>query len=213
MTTNKKHPHQTVGFSIPDSFASLKDCAYQHAKYADGATSFATYVKAQDSGFPHTVKDETKAEIYAGYALRFNERNPAVVFMKDGEDTYIPVLKGKAPDDAVPIGVDVAISYTAHALGAMKSDRPNYYAIIKDIRRAYLQYASNKYKKLLQTGREMLTGERTRAANKEFKDSCKASLDILIKRNKVALQKGDPTAVGVTKLDEAIKAFYSVLQA
>jgi hypothetical protein len=94
----------------------------------------------------------------------------------------------------------------------MKSDRPNYYAIIKDIRRAYLQYASNKYKKLLQTGREMQTGERTRAANKEFKDSCKATLDTLIKRNKVALQKGDPTAVGVTKLDEANKAFYVVLQ-
>ena len=213
MTTNKKHPHQTVGFSIPDSFASLKDCAYQQARYADDAANFALYVKAQDSGFPSTVKDETKAEIYAGYALRFNERYPAVVFMKDGEDTYIPVLKGKAPDGAVPIGVDVAISYTAHALGAMKSDRPNYYAILTGIRRAYSQYASNKYQKLLAMGRELETGERTRAANKEFKDSCKASLDTLIKRNKVALQKGDPTAVGVTKLDEAIKAFYSVLQA
>jgi hypothetical protein len=213
MATNKKHPHQTVEFSIPETFASLKDCAYQHAGYSDKAANFVTYIKSQDSGFPDTVKDETKAEIYSGYTLRFNERYPAVLFMKDGEDTYIPVLKGKAPDNAVPLGVEVAISYTAHALGAMKSDRPNYYAIIKDIRRAYLQYASNKYKKLLATGREMEVGKRTRAANNAFKDSCKVSLDTLIKRNKVALQKGDPTAVGVTKLDEAIKAFYSVLQA
>lgn len=212
MATNKKHPHQKVGFDIPETFASLKDCAYQQARYSDEALNFAVFVKAQDPGFPSTVKDETKAEIYTGYALRFNERNPAVHYMKDGEDTYIPVSIGKAPAEAVPIGVEVAISYTSHALGAMKSDRPNYYAIITGIRRTFLQYAHNKYQRLLAMGRELETGERTRAANKEFKDSCKASLDVLVKRNKVALQKGDPTAVGVTKLDEAIKAFYAVLQ-
>ena len=57
-------------------FASLKDMGYQQAKTGDNLTSQAQYAIESITGFPADIPAESRAELYSGYQLRYNDNQP-----------------------------------------------------------------------------------------------------------------------------------------
>ena len=205
--------------AYPMEFTGLRDMASQQAKYSDHAEVFAQYAK--DKGITSdSISDENKTELFSGYAVRYNVLHPAHVYLKDNEDNYIPLGEAKAPEgrETVTVGTDVAMAYTTHAFGQLKSTRPNYHGIIKAWRDSFTVYARNKLTELQKSIAKIdgTTKERTRAVNLEFKaylfDAKKGVIDAMKTRNKNARSKGDGTAVPDTVLKEAIDAFHLVME-
>ena len=203
----------------PIEFTGLRDMGYKQAKYSDHAPVFARYAK--DKGITSdSISDENKTELFSGYGAQYNVLHPAHVYLKDNEDNYIPLGEAKAPEgrETVTIGTDVAMAYTTHAFGQLKSTRPNYHGIVKAWRDEFSKYAHNKLTEL-QKNIAKLDGtakERTRAVNLEFKaylfDAKKGVIDAIKTRNKNARSKGDGTAVPDDVLKEAIDAFHLVME-
>ena len=79
-------------------FQSLKDMGYQQAGASDTLEAMARYALNKIVDFPQSIDDESKAQLYAGYKLRFAENNPAVQYaVINGQ--YIPAESGsKAPE-------------------------------------------------------------------------------------------------------------------
>jgi len=209
----------SINAAYPTEFTSLRDMGNQQATYADKADVFAQYAK--DKGITSDfISDENKAELYAGYAVRYNVLHPATVYLREGEDNYIPLGDAKVPEgrETVSIGIDVVLAYTTNAFGQLRSTRPNYHGLIKAMRESFRVYASEKlgdlFKYIARLGG--VKKERTRAVNLEFKaylfDSKKGVIDAMKTRNKNARSKGDGTAVPDTVLAEAIDAFHLVME-
>lgn len=219
----QSNPEGVVSGSIkaayPKDFTSLRDMGNQQATYADQAQVFASYAREQGitSDF---ISDENKAELYAGYAIRYNVLHPAKVYLREGEDNYIPLGNASIPEgrETVSIGIDTAMSYTISAFGQLRATRPNFHALIKAQRDAFRVYASEKLSDLHKyiARLEGKTKERTRAVNLEFKaylfDAKKGVIDAMKTRNKNARSKGDSTAVPDSVLADAINAFHLVME-
>ena len=62
---------------VQDQITSLKDGAYKQALANDRMRGVARFVMEKCKTFPDTIPDEVRAELYAGYQLRFNETNKA----------------------------------------------------------------------------------------------------------------------------------------
>lgn len=199
---------------LPVDFTSLRDMAHQQATYIDNGGNYAAYAVTQGVK-SEKVTDEQKSEIYAGYMVRFNENNPVVSYLREGEDNYIPLGNNPAPEgrEAILIGVDHVMAYTTHAFGQLKSERPNYYAIVNGTRDAFNKYASNTLRKLLIGIKAIETGvvDRTRSPNAAFEKFSHDVLEKLKTRNKNAASKGDMTAVPENVLKDAITAFHVVI--
>ena len=209
----------SIKAAYPAEFTSLRDMGNQQATYSDHADVFAQYAK--DKGItPDFISDENKTELFAGYAVRYNVLHPAQMYLREGEDNYIPLGDAKAPEgrETVSISIDTVLAYTTHAFGQLKSTRPNYHGIIKAWRDEFSKYAHNKLTEL-QKSIAKLDGtakERKRSVNLEFKaylfDAKKGVIDAMKTRNKNARSKGDGTAVSDTVLAEAINAFHLVME-
>lgn len=209
----------SINAAYPKEFTSLRDMGNQQATYSDHTGVFAQYAKEKGitSDF---ISDENKAELFAGYAVRYNVLHPAQVYLREGEDNYIPLGDAKVPEgrEAVSIGIDTVLAYSTNAFGQLRSTRPNYHGLIKAMREAFRVYASEKLGDLRKyiARFDGATKERTRAVNLEFKaylfDAKKGVIDAMKTRNKNARSKGDGTAVPDTVLAEAIDAFHLVME-
>ena len=182
-----------------EGIMSLKDAGYQHARHLDRAAAYQRRVLelCGVAGFD-SVTAEQKAEIYSGFQMRFAENHPPVMYMLEGADTLVPV-SGEVPKgrDTIRVDVHYAMSFTSHEFGQMGKDRPNLKAIIGEVRDAFSTYASGCWSALTKK-----SVKRERGATLEFIARLKKVGETLEKQNKVALSKGDPSAVGV----EAFKA-------
>jgi hypothetical protein len=209
----------SIKAAYPTEFTGLRDMGNQQATYSDHSSVFAQYAK--DKGITaDSISDENKTELFAGYAVRYNVLHPAQVYLREGEDNYIPLGEAKAPEgrETVSIGIDVVLAYTTSAFGQLRSTRPNYHGLIKAMREAFRVYASGKLGDLHKYIAKFdgVTKERTRAVNLEFKaylfDAKKGVIDVMKTRNKNARSKGDGTAVPDDVLKEAIDAFHLVME-
>jgi hypothetical protein len=209
----------SINAAYPTEFTSLRDMGNQQATYSDKAEIFAQYAK--DKGVTSDfISDENKTELFAGYAVRYNVLHPATVYLREGEDNYIPLGDAKVPEgrETVSISIDVVLAYTTNAFGQLRSTRPNYHGLIKAMRDEFSKYARNKLTELQKSIAKLngTTKERTRAVNLEFKaylfDTKKGVIDAMKTRNKNARSKGDGTAVPDTVLAEAINAFHLVME-
>ena len=63
--------------AVNEQITSLKDGAYKQAVASDRERGVAKFVMDKCKTFPDTIPDEVRAELYAGYQLRFNETNKA----------------------------------------------------------------------------------------------------------------------------------------
>ena len=194
-------------------FTSLTDMANQFATEDDKAGIFAKHSAqyAVSKGVTSDkVSDEQKTELSDGFRLRYNSNNPVKQYAKEGDDVYVPMEKG-----TTGIGIDVAMSYTTHAFGQLKSTRPNFHGIIKAWRDGFSTYASQKLGRLI-AAIKVIEDEnsgvtKTRAPNAAFEVWVKKALDGIKTRNKNARSKGDTTAISDAQLSKAIDAFRAAL--
>ena len=120
--------------AVNEQITSLKDGAYKQAVASDRERGVAKFVMEKCKTFPDTIPDEVRAELYAGYQLRFNETNKADRYAIVN-DHYL-LIDGSNPDlekerEIVVIGTDYAMSFTQQQYGKLKNENPYLHAIIK----------------------------------------------------------------------------------
>ena len=204
---------QSAVLAVQSTINSLKDGAYQQAKASDSIRSVAKYALGNIKGFPETLPDESKAQLYDGYRLRFNENNPAEQYaVVDGN--YL-LIDGSNPDlanarEKINIGVDFAcVSFTQQQFGKLKNENPKLYAIVKVWRDKVNTYCSNRLADLKRQAKAILSegqGPRQRGATADFAKRIEDTFSDLATKCKTAKARGDETA-DETRFREARVAF------
>ena len=191
---------------LSTTFTSLSDMAYNQARTGDLLNTMAQYAKANIAGFPETVTDEGKAELYVGYRLRKAEiEGIAKYAIVDGN--YMPVTAdSKFPKNTeyADVGVAYCFSFTQQQYGQLKSSKPQLYAILKEIREATNDYCSNRLadlKRYAKTGK----AKGTRPQALDFSHWLKAEFVTIKARAKTAKARGE--VIDEKKLNKAIVEF------
>ena len=203
---------QTAVLAVQSTINSLKDGAYQQAEANDSLRSVARYTLDHVKGFPEEVPDESKAQLYDGYRLRFNENNPPEQYaIVDGN--YL-LIDGSNPDlanakERINVGVDYAcVSFTQQQFGKLKNENPALYAIVKSWRDKVNTYCSNRLGDLKRQARAILNEgkKRERGATADFAKRIEDTFSDLADKCRTAKARGDETA-NETKFREARVAF------
>jgi hypothetical protein len=197
--------------AVNEQITSLKDGAYKQALANDRMRSVARYVLDQSKGFPETVADEVKEQLYDGYRLRFNEVNKpqtyAVVndhyLLIDGSN---PALENER--EKVVIGVDYCFAYSQQQYGKLKNENPYLHAIVKEWRDKVNTYCSNRLGDLKRQARTILNEGKTRerGATADFAKRLEDVFKDLRLKCDNAQKRGDETA-DKAKFDIARTAF------
>jgi hypothetical protein len=184
---------------VVDQFtiSSIKDGAYKQAVASDRMRSVAKFVLEHSKGFPETVQDEVKDQLYDGYRLRFNEVNKPVQYAIVN-DHYVLVNTPELEEarEKVNIGVDYAFSFTQQQFGKMKNENPYLHAIIKEWRDRVNNYCSNRLADLKRQARAIQNEgkQRERGATADFSKRVTDVLADLAVKCKNAQARGDETA-------------------
>jgi hypothetical protein len=190
---------------VIDGIQSLKDLGFRHAIHRDLDDVFRTKFYAMvGTNDKDKVSEEHRDQVFAGYMMRFNELHPVVKYQREGEDTFVPVTGSVKGKEIIEIGIAYAMSFSTHEFGRMK---PNLKAIVGKWRTDFSVYRSGKWADLFK-----VKTSRERGATLEFTARLKKLAESSQKQNKVALGRGDPTAVGVEKLKAAWSAFFDALK-
>ena len=180
MATTKPKSAKTVTSTpvadamLADSFASLKDGAFQQAGADSTLESFAKYAIEKIAGFPEEVPSEAKDELYEGYRMRFDQLNPKKTYaVIDGH--YVRATEDHlmtANVEKIEIGVAYAYSYSSQEFGKLAQERPALHALVKMVREKCSTYCSNRLGDLKRRAKRILNEgkERTRTANKNFEE-------------------------------------------
>lgn len=179
---------------------SMKDAGYQSAVGAERIASVARYVYEQCPNFTNEVSDEIKTQLRAGWALRWQELNPAVAYTED----WVPNEKGSHI-----MTVDVCFSYSQQAFGQLKESDPVKHGVIKGVRDTFNKYASNRMADLKSAVRKVENEgkPKVKAPTKSFGAFVEDTFKTLKARAKTAIARGDDTAPNEVKLRMAIDAF------
>jgi hypothetical protein len=187
-------------------FTSLQDMAYKQAVTGDLLESMASYAKANIAGFPDSITDDGKAELFAGYRLRKAELIGVTKYAVIGNN-YLPVTADSdfpEKTEFKEIGVAFAFSYTQQQFGQLKSAEPQLHAIVKTLRDDTSSYCSNRLSDLKRSAKVKTTGTKSvQAAN--FKDWLADTFLKIKARAKTANSRGE--AINEKRLQEAIIAF------
>jgi hypothetical protein len=191
-----KNPATDVAFVSVNSF---KDAAYQSALTSERATHIARFVLDECPNFLDDVPKEIKAQLDAGFALRWQEINPAKSYSAD----WVPAENG-----GISVTLDYCLSYSQQAFGQLKNENPVQHGIIKGVRDAFSKYRSNKLADLRTAVRRLMNEGKasTRSQAKAFDDWLDTTLDTMKTRCKTANARGDESANEV-QLRVAIDAF------
>ena len=177
---------------------SLKDCGYKQAVTGDVFRNQAQYVMQQVVGFPETVPDEAKTQLFEGYRLRLNENNPPVTYaVVDGN--YVLATDEMIANkklEKIKVGIDYAYSFSQQQFGMLKNEQPQLHALIKDVRDKTNKYCSNRLADLKRQARTILNEgkQRERSATMLFGERVVTVLDDLKAKCKTANARGDETA-------------------
>jgi hypothetical protein len=183
---------------------SMKDAGYQSAISGERIDSVARYVYSQCPNFTNEVSDEIKTQLRAGWALRWQELNPAVSY----NDSWVPVENG-----SYVMSVDVCFSYSQQAFGQLKEADPVKHGVIKGIRDAFNKYASNRMADLKTAVRKVENEgkPKVKAPTKGFIQYIDETFKSVKARAKTAKARGDDSAPDEIKLRMAIDAFNNTL--
>jgi hypothetical protein len=194
-----------------EQITSLKDGAYKQALANDRMRSVARYVLDQSKGFPETVADEVKEQLYDGYRLRFNEVNKPQTYAVVN-DHYL-LIDGSNPaleneKEKVIIGVDYCFAYSQQQYGKLKNENPYLHAIVKEWRDKVNTYCSNRLGDLKRQARTILNEGKTRerGATADFAKRLEDVFKDLRLKCDNAQKRGDETA-DKAKFDIARTAF------
>lgn len=183
---------------------SMKEAGYQSAISDERKDSVARYVYAQCPNFTDEVSDEVKTQLRAGWALRWQELNPAVSY----NESWVPVENG-----SFIMSVDVCFSYSQQAFGQLKEADPIKHGIIKGVRDAFNKYAFNRMSDLKTAVRKVENEgkPKVKAPTKGFMQYLDDTFKAVKARAKTAKARGDDTSPDEVKLRMAIDAFNNVL--
>ena len=185
--------------------ASFKDAGYQSARSSETMASIARWILEHNPAFLDSPADEEKAQLREGWALRWQELNPATRYNAE----WIPTESG-----GTEMTLAYCMSYSQQAFGQMKNDNPVQHGIIKQVRDAFNKYCSNRMADLrTAVRRTMNEGQtKTKTATKQFDEFLKDMFDGAKARCKTANARGDATAPNEVVLRQAIDAFYAKLK-
>ena len=183
---------------------TFKDAGYQGAKSGETMEKVAQFVISKCPDFLNSYSDEVGAELKSGWALRWQELHPAVVY----SDEWIPNPKGLHN-----VTLAFCMSYSQQAFGQIKTDNPVKHGVIKGIRDDFSKYVSNRLSDLRRAvNKELNKGKpRERVQAKEWEKYEKDTFDAMKARCKTALARNDASAPTEVKLRMAIDAFKSAL--
>jgi hypothetical protein len=195
-------------------YKSIKDLGYSVAKKSDAAKLDGKYAIENIAGFPDSISKEDRDEFYNGARLRASELpkyQPVEYCVVD--NNYIPAdqLTGDLPKERYIISVASVFSYTAQQFGAMKSESPQLYTIVQDLRARVNAYCSNALGDLKTSAKKYLKEKnpetKTRAANLAFIAFLDKDFDNMITRCKAAEARGNDDTADLTSLKDSIAAF------
>jgi hypothetical protein len=184
---------------------SFKDAGYQSALSSERTANIARFVLDRCPSFLDDVPKEIQKELEEGFALRWQEVNPAVKYTTD----WVPSETGN-----VEASLAFCLSYSQQAFGQMKNEDPVKHGIIKAVRDKFSKYKSNRMSDLRTAVRRVANEGKTstRQQAKLYSEWLTDTFDNMKARCKTASARGDATADEV-KLRVAIDAFYRALQA
>lgn len=195
-------------------FKSISDFGYNVAKRADAVRGDGAWALDNLKGFPEDILSEDRAELNEGFRKRASElpKYDAVEYgVVDGN--YLPVLQltGDLPKERYIVSVASAFSYTQQQFGAMKSENPQLYLIIQDVRNRVNKYCFNCLSDLKTAARKVLKERNpetsTRSATLSFGEYLDKTLDGMKQRCKTAEARGNDPTANMKALDAAIIAF------
>jgi len=183
---------------------SMKEAGYQSAISGERIDSVARYVYSQCPNFTNEVSDEVKTQLRAGWALRWQELNPATSY----NDSWVPVENG-----SYVMTVDVCFSYSQQAFGQLKEADPVKHGVIKGVRDAFNKYCSNRMADLKSAVRKVENEgkPKVKAPTKGFTQYIDEMFKSVKARAKTAKARGDDSAPDEVKLRMAIDAFHNTL--
>ena len=203
-----------IASAVESTFKSISDFGYSVAKQGDAVRSNGAWALDHLKGFPDEILSEDRSELNEGFRKRASElpKYEAVEYgVVDGN--YIPVsqLSGDLPMERYIVSVASAFSYTQQQFGAMKSENPQLYLIVQDVRNRVNKYCSNCLSDLKAAARKVLKERNpetsTRAATKSFAEFVESTLDTMKQRCKTAEARGNDPTANLKALDAAIIAF------
>ena len=232
MATAKKTPIayavNPLSIALDAPILSLIDLGYQQGKTEDASDNQAKYAISSIDGFPEKIDDDSKAKLYKGYMMRYNDKHAPVTYgIVDGNYLLLDSLDKDMQDkvkEKVVIGVDVVYSYSQQEYGKLRSTDPAKYAVLKSWREPVNDFMSGCLGNLKSRARKIIkkqAGATERAPNLDFidwidrKETVDGKLETLgvlesmRVRCKTAKKRGDKTA-DPEKLDKAIVAFKAI---
>ena len=193
------------------TITSLKDLGYQQAKTGDALEDQAQYAIDNINGFPNEVPAESRAELYEGYRLRYNDKHQPVVYaVIDGNYVLATAehIKNKKVEK-IEVGVAYAFSYSSQEFGKLASTNPAMHGLIKKWREDVADYCSNRLGDLKAKAKKILNkGQASSRTTLDFVQSMNNAFTTQEKSVKVKHAKGDTTADPV-KFKLAVTAFWN----
>lgn len=178
--------------------SSVKDLGYQQAKTGDTLKVQGKYALDHLAGFPESLTDEDKTQLYDGYRLRFSENNPTKVYaVVDGNYVLAtPEMESNKKLEKIKLSVDYVFSFSQQQFGQLKNEQPQLHALHKGVRDTANKYCSNRLADLKRVARAILNEgkQRERAPTVSFGERVLAVLEDLQTKCKTAQSRGDETA-------------------
>jgi hypothetical protein len=202
MSTKKiVSPAQASGF-VPET---LRDAAYQGAHSAETLAACARFLRdIQPDVLEKGVTDENAKELKEGWQVRFNERNPADLYiLKEGVYIKVADRKVKLPDGTVTaeFGVGLAMGLTSQEFGKLKGEDPNKHAIVKGWRESFSKYCSGRLAEMIsiltkdaKAAELAANGGTVQRKTLNFTETLEKVLVELTKQRKNKQAKGDTTS-------------------
>lgn len=191
-------------------YKSLRDMGYAQAKTGDSLTDQAQYALGAIAGFPASIPPESRADLYSGYQLRFNENNPPVTYAVINGHYTIATTEQVANTkvEKIDVGVAYAFSYSQQEFGKLANTNPALHKLVKTWRDNANDYCSNRLSDLKRAATKLLNAGKTQQRQTlDFAESMTKVFEAQAKSVKVKAGRGDATA-SETKYKAAVAAFW-----
>lgn len=181
---------------------NLKNAGYQSAIADEHLSLVAKYVLEVCPNILEDVPSEVKAQLTEGWALRWQELNPA----KRYNNEWIPDDNG-----GNELTLAYVLSFSQQQYGQLRQSDPVKHGVIGNIRTPFNKYVSGKMKALLKAIRNLNPETRERGTTDDFATYVGKVMDTIKTRCKNAKARGDATADEV-KTRMAIDAFLKTIK-
>jgi hypothetical protein len=173
---------------------SLRDLGYNAAATGDTLKTIADELRRR---YPQGLTDEATADIKSGMYGRKHELVGETRYLVEG-GVYTKIgAKDKVEEGAVTftLTVDYAVSLTVYEFGKLKTENPNLYKLVAELRNDANKYVSNRMGELMKHYNKKASN--TRSANKAFAEwinGDKGVVQTMLTRLATAIKNGDETA-------------------